>query len=464
MARITTKVQRFRQWFTERYGTECEDHQNWVCPQPIADTWRAYMFDLPTEPLSFNAVQKYMREIQTEVNISGEFNTMFDSDGNSNMLPAEIPVFDPTVVVKRKAGTGIAQSAEAAAESMEPVNVEPQCIDDMEFPNFKLHRTGTAVDRIDSDFEADGGQYGGCVTICTGESGVGKSTVLIDKLAKYKEQNPDIKLCYLSTEMTRNDLFFYRQKNPKIGQVPTVLSTDYMDGGRLKQAVFQIFEGDYDIILLDSYQDLLGTMKDLCDITEGTAQRMIIGLMIEAAEKRGTTVLAIQHLTKGGQYVGSTFLKHKTTAMMHFKFDQMGNRFVEYSKNRRGGSMQDKPLYYSMNDSGEIIYDKERFETLLNTENNSKAEHEKTKEYNDNFEKLMNDAIDREDKKQEQFKQHDNDETSPNTLYDEVNESTSMDDGDAIKAARNVTVPKSKNVVEAISELAEEVEFEEINI
>ncbi len=466
MARVQEKQVRFNQWFTERYGTEIVgEHKDWTCPERIADTHRAYMRDLPTFALSFNAAQKYMRDIQTDVNIKGEFNTMFDAEGKSNLIPTTIPTFDPNTVVERKAGTGAAATAEAAAEAMEPVNVEPQCIDDMEFPEFKLHRTGTVVDMLDSDFTDEGGQYGGCVTICTGESGVGKSTVLMDKLAKYKAINPDIKVCYLSTEMTRNDLFFYQKRNPLIGNVPTVLSTDYMDGGRLKQAVYQIFEGDYDIILLDSYQDLLGTLKDQCDITEGAAQRMIIGLMIEAAEKRGTTVLAIQHLTKGGQYVGSTFLKHKTTAMMHFKFDQMGHRYVEYSKNRRGGSMQDKPLYYDMNEAGEIVYDAERFNTLINTEDNSKIEQEKTKEYNDNFEKLMEDAMDKENKKQETFRQHENDNSSTSELHVEVNGPTAetpSDDGAAIQASRSISPNSIKTVYNTVNELAEDIEFEEI--
>jgi len=463
MARAATpKVIRFHQWFSEKYGNEFENPEDWVPPQGIANTHRAYMFDLPMFDVSFNFCQKYMREIQVSVNKDGSFNAMYDADGRANLLDEDIPKFDDTIKVNRKPGQTGTGTAEPDEASSEPVDATPTPIDDMEFPEFKLHHTGTVVDKLDSDFSDEGGQYGGTVTICTGESGVGKSTVLIDKLAKYKKINPDIKLCYFSTEMTRNDLYFYRMKNPMIGQVPTVLSTDFMEGNRLKQAIIQIFEGDYDIILLDSYQDLMGTVKDLLGWSEGASTRFIIGLMIEAAEKRGTCIYAIQHLTKGGQYVGSTFLKHKTTAMMEFRFDSMGNRYVMYSKNRRGGSKQDQPLYYTLDAKGEIVYDAERFNDVIDSEKNAKMEAEKSKEFQNNFEKIMDKAKEKQATQEATFAKHEND-----TIDNEINlgsneapvqaegpslDSNAPDDGDAIRRSRNRTM----------SDVAEDVEFEEV--
>jgi len=467
MARLNDKTIRFKQWFAERYGNDFSElgedtFRNWTPPETIADTHRRYMRDLPDHSVSFNFAQKWYEKIRDEVRMTGKFDAHYKT---AELINEAIEKFDPSTVVDKDHGAA-ADTGTGSSEPAEPIKVEAQCIDDMEFPEFKLHHTGTVVDKLDSDFTEEGGQYGGVVAICTGESGVGKSTVLIDKLAKYKRVNPDIKVCYFSTEMTRNDLFFYRQKNPLIGKVPTVLSTDYMEGGALKQAVYQVFEGDWDIILLDSYQDLLGTMKDLCDITEGAAQRMIIGLMIEAAEKRGTTILAIQHLTKGGQYVGSTFLKHKTTAMMHFKFDEMGNRYVEYSKNRRGGSMQDKPLYYSLDENGEVVYDEKRFNELLNTENKSHDEADRAKQHADNFQKIMEENAQKMREREETFAKHEDDDINGTELHEMVNQpstpsSDNEDDGAEIMAARNA-VSRSRNVAEAINELAEEIEFEDI--
>jgi hypothetical protein len=42
--------------------------------------------------------------------------------------------------------------------------------------------------------------------------------------------------------------------------------------------------------------------------------------------------------------------------MMEIKFDETGRRFVEFSKNRRGGSLVNKRLYYSLV-NGEVKWD-----------------------------------------------------------------------------------------------------------
>jgi hypothetical protein len=61
-------------------------------------------------------------------------------------------------------------------------------------------------------------------------------------------------------------------------------------------------------------------------------------------------------MTKGGQYVGSTYLKHATTSMMEIRKDEAGRRYAEFTKNRRGGSLVGKRLYYSLVD-GEVKWD-----------------------------------------------------------------------------------------------------------
>ena len=82
--------------------------------------------------------------------------------------------------------------------------------------------------------------------------------------------------------------------------------------------------------------------------------------MIDAAENNGAAIWAIQHMTKGGQYVGSTYLKHATTAMMEIMFDDTGQRYVEFSKNRRGGSAVGKRLYFKLVE-GDVVYDADRY-------------------------------------------------------------------------------------------------------
>lgn len=281
-------------------------------------------------------------------------------------------------VIKKIQAEGHGASSAPQSESSGPrlihSVVEPLIInvEDMEFPNFGLFKTGKKIDDLFSDHEAGGGLYGGTVNIVIGESGVGKSTVMLDLLASIVEQNPEAKILYISSEMTRNDIMFYYRKTPAIGKVPTLLLMDYVKNGQLAQVLEKSFNGDHDIILLDSYQDVLVKLKEVHGWKSTKAESWLTNMMIDAAEKCGNAVLAIQHMTKGGQYVGSTYLKHATTAMLEIRFDLTGQRYIEFSKNRRGGSGTGKRLYYKLDETGAVVYDVARFdetEEMRNFEN-----------------------------------------------------------------------------------------------
>ena len=241
------------------------------------------------------------------------------------------------------------------------IDVTPIKVEDMEFPSFGLFKTGKMIDQLFSDHEVGGGIYGGTVNIVIGESGVGKSTVMLDTLAEIVDLNPEARILYISSEMTRNDIMFYYKKTPAIGKVPTLLLMDYVKDGQLSGVLEKSFNGDYDIILLDSYQDVLVKLKEVHSWKSTKAESWLTNMMIDAAEKSGCAVLAIQHMTKGGQYVGSTYLKHATTAMLEIRFDLTGQRYIEFTKNRRGGSGTGKRLYYSLNEEGKVVYDERRW-------------------------------------------------------------------------------------------------------
>ena len=262
-------------------------------------------------------------------------------------------------------------------------------INQLDFPNFQLLRTGTFIDALLSDHEEEGGLYTGTVTIVVGESGVGKSTVMLDVLANIKQANPDANILYVSSEMTRNDIYFYKQKTPIIGDIPTLLMMDYIKTGNMDQVIEQVaFNGDYDVVLLDSFQDMVVKFKDVLGWKATYAETWLTNVMIDAADKMGIAVLAIQHLTKGGTYVGSTYLKHATTAMLEFRFDSEGARYLEFSKNRRGGGNINKPLYYTL-ENGKIKYDKARFEGTQVAKQIESTELERKQQAEETFNQLF---------------------------------------------------------------------------
>lgn len=273
--------------------------------------------------------------------------------------------------------------------SADSVETHIVAVEDMEFPDFALHTTGKKIDELFSDHEKGGGLYGGTVNIVIGESGVGKSTVLLDVLASVRAANPDAKVLYISSEMTKNDIGFYYKKTPAIGRVPTLLLMEHVKDGTLDIALEKEFNAGHDIILLDSYQDCIVKLKESLNWRSTKAESWLTNMMIDAAEKGGCAVLAIQHMTKGGQYVGSTYLKHATTAMMEILFDITGQRYIEFSKNRRGGSGVGKRLYYRLNENGDVVYDSDRFEETKSLMEIEEKESVRQSELNKKFEDMF---------------------------------------------------------------------------
>ena len=318
------KEQVVRQWFNQA-------HEGVVPRAKVLDLFNEFDREPKDEDISYGLFNGVIKKIQAE--------------GHG---AASLPVERQQPV-----------AAQPIHSVVEPVVLK---VEDMEFPNFGLFKCGKKIDDLFSDHEEGGGLYGGTVNIVIGESGVGKSTVMLDLLASIVDQNPEAKILYVSSEMTRNDIMFYYRKTPAIGKVPTLLLMDYVKNGQLAQVLEKSFNGDHDIILLDSYQDVLVKLKEVHGWKSTKAESWLTNMMIEAAEKCGNAVLAIQHMTKGGQYVGSTYLKHATTAMLEIRFDLAGQRYIEFSKNRRGGSGTGKRLYYKLDEHGQVVYDTRRFE------------------------------------------------------------------------------------------------------
>ncbi len=251
----------------------------------------------------------------------------------------------------------VARPIPANYEAEFQISDEPEIfeIGSMNFPEFKKFTTGTVFDQLMSDHDAEGGVFAGTANIVIGESGVGKSTITLDLLAKIKQVQPEAKVLYISSEMTRNDLYFYYKKMPIIETIPTLLIMDYLLG-RFDKTLEKAIKGEYDVILIDSHQDIIVKLKDVLGWKSTKAETWLTNLIIEAADKRGKAIFAIQHMTKGGQYVGSTYLKHATTSMMEIRKDETGRRYAEFTKNRRGGSLVGKRLYYSLV-NGEVKWD-----------------------------------------------------------------------------------------------------------
>ena len=216
---------------------------------------------------------------------------------------------------------------------------------------------------VDSVLSTEGGLFPGTNTVVIGDPGVGKSTVLLDWIADM--QNQGKKVLFISGEMNDIDMYGYVKRFPKFGKVPIMFMQEYNDCP--KQAVEQVLNQGYDIVLMDSWAEVTAMVKDQM----GWARNKVESWLLDLLEKhnkannkanKNTAFICIQQMTKAGEFAGSNRIKHMTTAMAALRFDGRGadaERFLEFEKNRRG-SVGDK-IYFSLHRGGCVDYS---FETV----------------------------------------------------------------------------------------------------
>ena len=162
---------------------------------------------------------------------------------------------------------------------------------------------------VDSVLSTEGGLFPGTNTVVIGDPGVGKSTVLLDWVCNMQTQGK--KVLFISGEMNDIDMYGYVKRFPKFGKVPIMFMGDYSDCP--KQAVEQVLDTGYDIVLIDSWAEVTSMVKDQM----GWARNKVESWLFDG---RGADA----------------------------------ERYIEFSKNRRG-SVGDK-IYFSLSRGGCVDY------------------------------------------------------------------------------------------------------------
>lgn len=261
-----------------------------------------------------------------------------------------------------------------------PINIQLTKLDDLNIDNslFVPMATNTIMDKFISN---DGGFLPGTNVMAAGAPGVGKTTVLLDLLSNLHQAGK--KVLFISAEMSQIDMARYLQRFPSWGQLPIMFLGDYTDDCP-KQAVEQVLNQGWDLVLTDSYTEVNDTVKEACNLTRSKTEKWFLDLMIKHNKainksKTYTCFVTILQLSKGGQFVGSNKLKHMTTSMMHLDWEggENGNRFMEFSKNRCGAV--GKKLYFSIADGvefNEARYARDLFNDELVAEERKQLEDE----------------------------------------------------------------------------------------
>jgi DNA repair protein RadA/Sms len=208
--------------------------------------------------------------------------------------------------------------------------------------------------KIDSLLSGEGGLMKGTNYAFVGDPGVGKTTVLLDVLADM--QSKGNKVLFVSGEMNRIDMVGYVKRFPKFAKLPILFMGDYIENDPLVVLEAVLSEG-YDCVLVDSFAEVAVAVVDYHGGTMKNAETKILNLLEkhnQAGNKanKNTAFMLIQQVTKGGNFAGSNRFKHMLTGMAHMKFNSDGDRFIFFSKNRRGGEMN--KLFFSLNQAKHV--------------------------------------------------------------------------------------------------------------
>lgn len=259
----------------------------------------------------------------------------------------------------------------SAIADLEPMKLDIVKLGDIAYnPDIFIPlESATPLDKV---FSKKGGIMPATNYIVIGDPGIGKSSLSIEYAAQLRKNNPDKKILFVSGEMTRIDMYGYLERFKDWKNLPTVFLSEFTEG-RYKESVESLFNQGWDCIVLDSFAEINEAVKEDYNMfmngkmsTSG-AEKWLIDLFIknnlaDNDEKKHTSFISIQQVTKGGAFVGSNKLKHNTTGMIELRYTKNGERKINVSKNRRGFEYQDLHFDFSENGDEPIVFDVARIE------------------------------------------------------------------------------------------------------
>lgn len=212
----------------------------------------------------------------------------------------------------------------------------------------KVMKTGLSLDNL---FSHEGGIPAATNIMMIGDPGVGKTTVLLDTIAKAQQQGA--KTLFISGEMGKKQMFKYTERFKQFGELETIFMQDFLDYNT-KDVIEQVLDRGYDLVLIDSAAEIIEGVRDDNNWDRKTAESWLVDVCIrnnkgENKTTMFTSFLLIQQVTKAGVFAGSNKLKHLVDAMgeMRREAERDGGRtFINFTKNRNG--LVDNKVYFEL--------------------------------------------------------------------------------------------------------------------
>ena len=227
------------------------------------------------------------------------------------------------------------------------------------------HLTGTP---LDLPLSQEGGLPPGVIYLLSGPPGSGKSTLTLTAGADMMAMNPDLKVLYISGEMSCYDIKKIADRYEKIKDLPVLFLPKGSGTARVTKILPAVLDRGWDVVILDSYDATMRRIQSQDKVSSGTADKFLTDLLRQQADgmnERGvyTSVIMLQGETKSGSVRGSNRLIHDVTSHMQLKSDVPGDPFsghyLVFTKNRRG--WENIRMYYDLHEGGDIYYDLEGY-------------------------------------------------------------------------------------------------------
>ncbi|MDC0599512.1 DNA repair protein RadA [Candidatus Pseudothioglobus singularis] len=186
-------------------------------------------------------------------------------------------------------------------------------------------RLSTGLSELDRTL--GGGLVDGSVVLIGGDPGIGKSTLILQALAKLNSDNTTL---YVSGEESAEQV---SERAIRLGIKEDIL---FIGETHLEKIIKLSKDIKPKVIVIDSIQTMV---TDLSVSAPGsvTQVRDCAAQLTQFAKQTNTILLMIGHVTKGGALAGPRILEHMVDAVLYFEGDAGGRyRIIRAVKNRFG--------------------------------------------------------------------------------------------------------------------------------
>lgn len=179
-----------------------------------------------------------------------------------------------------------------------------------------------------------GGIVKGACILLGGDPGIGKSTILLQVVAKYSENGN--KCIYISGEESESQV---KIRASRLGLISNKHNLQIATASNIKDIITTLNSiSDIKIVVIDSIQTMY---TDDISASQGTVSqvRTCAAELIHIAKEKGFALFLIGHVTKDGSIAGPRILEHMVDTVMYFEGERNHQfRILRTFKNRFGAT------------------------------------------------------------------------------------------------------------------------------